>query len=106
MLISVVKEYYENAGIVPALLNSKIGKLERHPDVLAEFVEWIKTGSYKETDYVEASVKPRQSLLSSARSIFKNKSFVTFFAGDLFSYISMAFFQTAMLYYITMLLNV
>ena len=48
MLISVVKEYYENAGIVPALLNSKIGKLERHPDVLEEFAEWIKTGSYKE----------------------------------------------------------
>ena len=62
--------------------------------------------AFKEKDYVEASVKPRQSLFSSARSIFKNKSFVTFFAGDLFSYISMAFFQTAMLYYITMLLNV
>ena len=62
--------------------------------------------AFEETDYVEASIKPRQSLLLSARSIFKNKSFVTFFAGDLFSYISMAFFQTAMLYYITMLLNV
>ena len=62
--------------------------------------------AFKEKDYVTASVKPRQSLLVSARSIFKNKSFVTFFAGDLFSYISMAFFQTAMLYYITMLLNV
>ena len=62
--------------------------------------------AFKETDYVEASVKPKQSLLTSAKSIFKNKSFVTFFAGDLFSYISMAFFQTAMLYYITMLLNV
>ena len=62
--------------------------------------------AFEETDYVEASVKPRQSLLLSARSIFKNKSFVTFFARDLFSYISMAFFQTAMLYYITMLLNV
>ena len=62
--------------------------------------------AFKEKDYVEASVKPRQSLLSSAKTIFKNKSFITFFAGDLFSYISMAFFQTAMLYYITMLLNV
>jgi Na+/melibiose symporter-like transporter len=62
--------------------------------------------AFKETDYATASVKPRQSLLVSAKSIFKNKSFVTFFAGDLFSYISMAFFQTAMLYYITMLLNV
>ena len=62
--------------------------------------------AFKETDYVESSVKPKQSLLASAKSIFQNKSFVTFFAGDLFSYISMAFFQTAMLYYITMLLNV
>ena len=62
--------------------------------------------AFDEKDYVESSVKPRQSLLSSAKIIFKNKSFVTFFAGDLFSYISMAFFQTAMLYYITMLLNV
>jgi GPH family glycoside/pentoside/hexuronide:cation symporter len=60
----------------------------------------------KEKDYVEATVKPRQSLLASAKTIFKNKAFVTFFAGDLFSYLSMAFFQTAMLYYITMLLNV
>jgi Na+/melibiose symporter-like transporter len=62
--------------------------------------------AFRETDYVEDNVKPKQSLLTSARTIFKNKSFVTFFAGDLFSYISMAFFQTAMLYYITMLLNV
>ena len=62
--------------------------------------------AFRETDYVEGNVKPKQSLLSSAKTIFKNKSFVTFFAGDLFSYLSMAFFQTAMLYYITMLLNV
>ena len=62
--------------------------------------------AFKEKDYVVENVKPQQSLFSSARSIFKNKSFVTFFAGDLFSYVSMAFFQTAMLYYITMLLNV
>ena len=62
--------------------------------------------AFRETDYVEGNVKPRQSLLASARSIFRDRSFVTFFAGDLFSYLSMAFFQTAMLYYITMLLNV
>lgn len=62
--------------------------------------------SFKEKDYVEGNIKPKQSLLISAKSIFKNKTFVKFFAGDLFSYISMAFFQTAMLYYITMLLNV
>lgn len=62
--------------------------------------------AFKEKDYVEENIKPKQSLLVSAKSIFGNKTFVKFFAGDLFSYISMAFFQTAMLYYITMLLNV
>ena len=62
--------------------------------------------AFRETEYVQGNVKPKQSLLTSARTIFRNKSFVTFFAGDLFSYLSMAFFQTAMLYYITMLLNV
>ena len=62
--------------------------------------------AFKENEYVSETVKPKNSLLLSAQTIFKNKSFVTFFAGDLFSYISMAFFQTAMLYYITLLLNV
>ena len=62
--------------------------------------------AFKERDYVDANVKPKQSMIKSAIEIFKNKTFLTFFAGDLFSYISMAFFQTAMLYYITMLLNV
>lgn len=62
--------------------------------------------AFREKDYVTANVRPQQSLLVSAKTIFRNRSFVTFFAGDLFSYLSMAFFQTAMLYYITMLLNV
>ena len=62
--------------------------------------------AFKETDYVQDNVKPKQPMLSSVKSIFRNKSFLTFFAGDMFSYLSMAFFQTAMLYYITMLLNV
>ena len=62
--------------------------------------------AFNEKDYVTEHSKPKESLLASAKSIFKNKSFLTFFMGDLFSYISMAFFQTAMLYYITMLLNV
>lgn len=62
--------------------------------------------AFKETDYVTSNIKPKQSLITSAKTIFKNKTFLTFFAGDLFSYISMAFFQTAMLYYITMLLKV
>lgn len=60
----------------------------------------------KEKDYVSASVKPQENLFKSMGAVFKNKNFLIFTAGDLFSYVSMAFFQTAMLYYITMLLNV
>lgn len=62
--------------------------------------------AFKETDYIQGNTIPKQSLWLSAKTIFKNKTFVRFFAGDLFSYISLAFFEAAMLYYITMLLNV
>ena len=62
--------------------------------------------AFREKDYAVSNTIPKQSMLESAKVILKNKSFLTFFAGDLFSYLSMAFFQTAMLYYITMLLNV
>ena len=62
--------------------------------------------AFEEKDYVTGNVKPKESLLRSCRQVFKNKNFLCFAAGDLFSGVSMAFFQTAMLYYITMLLNV
>ena len=62
--------------------------------------------AFEETDYVTANVRPRESLLHSCGQVLKNKNFLCFAAGDLFSGVSMAFFQTAMLYYITMLLNV
>ena len=62
--------------------------------------------AFEEKDYVTGNVKPKESMLRSCRQVFKNKNFLCFAAGDLFSGVSMAFFQTAMLYYITMLLNV
>lgn len=62
--------------------------------------------AFEEKDYVSANVRPKESLLRSCGQVFKNKNFLCFAAGDLFSGVSMAFFQTAMLYYITMLLNV
>lgn len=62
--------------------------------------------AFEETDYVTANVRPRESLLRSCGQVLKNRNFLCFAAGDLFSGVSMAFFQTAMLYYITMLLNV
>ena len=62
--------------------------------------------AFEEKDYVAGNVKPKESLLRSFKQVFQNKNFLCFTIGDLFSGVSMAFFQTAMLYYITMLLNV
>ncbi len=66
----------------------------------------LSATAFKEKEYVNTKSKPSDSLLNSFKSVLKNKNFVIFTLGDLFSYVSMAFFQTAMLYYITMLLNV
>ena len=62
--------------------------------------------AFEEKDYAVANVRPQESLLRSCGQVLKNRNFLCFAAGDLFSGVSMAFFQTAMLYYITMLLNV
>lgn len=62
--------------------------------------------AFNEKDYIQENIKPKESMLKSFALVLKNKNFVIFSLGDLFSGVSMAFFQTAMLYYITMLLNV
>lgn len=62
--------------------------------------------AFNEKDYVEENVKPKENVLKSFMLVFRDRDFVTFSLGDLFVGVSMAFFQTAMLYYITMLLNV
>ena len=62
--------------------------------------------AFEEKDYVVTNVRPRESLLRSCGQVLKNRNFLCFAAGDLCSGVSMAFFQTSMLYYITMLLNV
>lgn len=62
--------------------------------------------AFEEKDYVTGNVRPTESLLRSCAQVLRNRNFLVFAAGDLFSGVSMAFFQTAMLYYITMLLNV
>lgn len=66
----------------------------------------LSATAFKEKEYVEHNTRPEESLLTSFRLVLKNKNFVLYGLGDLFSGVSMAFFQTAMLYYITMLLNV
>lgn len=66
----------------------------------------LSSYAFEEKDYVDENVKPKESMIKSFGMVFKNRQFVIFSLGDLFVGVSMAFFQTAMLYYITMLLNV
>ncbi len=62
--------------------------------------------AFDEKEYATQNVKPKENLFKSFGQVFKNRNFLCFTLGDLFSGVSMAFFQTSMLYYITMLLNV
>ncbi len=62
--------------------------------------------AFRENDYVRKQSKPQESLLKSFVTVFKNRNFVLFTLGDLSSYISMAFFQSTLIYYITVLLGI
>ncbi len=66
----------------------------------------LSSYAFNEKDYVKESVKPSTSLIKSFGLVLRNRNFVIFSLGDLFSFISLCFFETAMLYYITMLLNI
>lgn len=66
----------------------------------------VSAFAFKEKDYVKSNVKPKDSVFKSFKLALKNKNFVIFSLGDLFSNISMSFFQASMLFYITVLLNV
>ena len=66
----------------------------------------ISAFSFHEPDYVNETSHPTDSIFKSFGIVLKNKNFIIFSLGDLASYISMAFFQTSMLYYITILLNI
>lgn len=66
----------------------------------------LSAHAFNEKDYVQNSTKPDESVFKSFGLVLKNRNFVIFSLGDLFSFISLCFFETAMLYYITMLLNI
>ena len=48
--------------------------------------------AFDEKEYVEQNIKPKESMLKSFALVFKNREFVVFSLGDLFSGVSMAFF--------------
>ncbi|MDE7250413.1 MAG: MFS transporter [Lachnospiraceae bacterium] len=74
--------------------------------VIGVFCVILTATAFKEKDYVSGTSVPSESILRSIGSVLKNKNFVLFSAGDLFSYVSLLFFETAMLYYITELLSI
>lgn len=74
--------------------------------VVGLFCLLMSAFSFDEKKYVNKTHQPDESIFKSFATVFKNKNFVIFTIGDLASYISMAFFQTTMLYYITVLINV
>lgn len=51
-MTTIIKAYYENAGIAPFLLKRKLQLFERNHDIAEEFVEWIKTGKYPDRNCV------------------------------------------------------
>lgn len=66
----------------------------------------ISAFAFHEPDYIKETSHPTDSIFKSFGIVLRNKNFIIFSLGDLASYISMAFFQTSMLYYITILLNI
>ncbi|MEG1529558.1 MAG: MFS transporter, partial [Clostridia bacterium] len=59
----------------------------------------------KEKDYLKQTSPPQESFIKSLKLISKNRDFMIATFADLFNYIAMAFFQTAMFYYITFLIG-
>ncbi len=49
----IVKEFYEKAHVKPFLIEQKMKRLEKHPDICKEFEEWISTKKYIDQVIVE-----------------------------------------------------
>lgn len=66
----------------------------------------VSAFAFDEKTYIKNTKPPQDSLLKSFKVVFSNKQFVIFTLGDLCNYIAMAFFQSTMIYYITVLINI
>lgn len=49
---NIIKDYYEKAHTMPALVEQKIERFNKHPDIAAEFEYWITNHKYKTSDVV------------------------------------------------------
>ena len=49
----IIREFYAAAQIPAALIDEKIEKFNRHPDIMKEFECWIKQKEYKRDSAIE-----------------------------------------------------
>ena len=50
---SIIRDYYENVGVKPFLIDEKMDKLKKNSDIEAEFEYWIQNKQYKNDVSVE-----------------------------------------------------
>lgn len=50
---SIIRDYYENVGVKPFLIDEKMDKLKKYSDIEAEFEYWIQNKQYKNDVSVE-----------------------------------------------------
>ena len=50
---SIIRDYYENVGVKPFLIDEKMDKLKKYSDIEAEFEYWLKNKQYKNDVSVE-----------------------------------------------------
>jgi hypothetical protein len=55
MMLSQIENYYKELGLNPFLLKKKLSKLEKHPDIAAEFASWIDSREFKKENCVEVN---------------------------------------------------
>lgn len=48
----IIKEYYSKVKVMPLLLETKLSKFDKNPDIATEFEYWIVKKQYKETHCV------------------------------------------------------
>lgn len=66
----------------------------------------ISAYSINEKDYLVETAPPTEPFLKSFKLALKNRDFMIITIGDLFNYMAMAFFQSAMFFYISDLLHI
>lgn len=66
-MLSKIELYYKQAGVAPFLLKGKLQKLSNHPDILAEFAEWIEKKTYRVENCVHVEGYTAESIAAMSK---------------------------------------